>query len=80
LEIEKGEQVVVGVNAFKVKEDLELESLAADPAIEQNQRKRLAALRDERDDARIQELMGQLDTGCPRQRKFNAFDGDLCRE
>jgi methylmalonyl-CoA mutase, N-terminal domain len=61
LEIEKGEQVVVGVNAFKVKEDLELESLAADPAIEQNQRKRLAALKNERDDARIQELMGQLD-------------------
>jgi methylmalonyl-CoA mutase, N-terminal domain len=62
LEIEKGEQVVVGVNAFKVKEDLELESLAADPAIEQNQRKRLAALRNERDDARIHELMGQLDS------------------
>jgi methylmalonyl-CoA mutase, N-terminal domain len=62
LEIEKGEQVVVGVNAFKVKEDLELESLAADPAIEQNQRRRLAALRDERDDARIHDLMGQLDS------------------
>jgi methylmalonyl-CoA mutase, N-terminal domain len=61
LEIENSKQVVVGVNAFKVKEDMELESLAADPAIEQNQRARLAALRTERDDARIHELMAQLE-------------------
>jgi methylmalonyl-CoA mutase, N-terminal domain len=54
--------VVVGVNAFKVKEDMELESLASDPAIEQNQRARLAALRAERDGERVNELMGQLDT------------------
>jgi methylmalonyl-CoA mutase, N-terminal domain len=62
LEIEKGQEVVVGVNAFKVKEDLELESLAADPAIEQNQRARLATLRAERDGTRIHELMAQLET------------------
>ena len=34
--IENKEQLVVGVNSFQVKENLELESLAADPAIEQN--------------------------------------------
>jgi methylmalonyl-CoA mutase, N-terminal domain len=62
LAIEQGKEVVVGVNAFKVKEDMELESLASDPAIEQNQRARLAALRAERDGERVNELMGQLDT------------------
>jgi methylmalonyl-CoA mutase, N-terminal domain len=62
LEIERGEQVVVGVNSFKVKEELELTSLASDPAIEQNQRARLAALKAERDNARVNDLLGQLET------------------
>jgi methylmalonyl-CoA mutase N-terminal domain/subunit len=62
LGVENGEQVVVGVNAFQVKEDLELESLAVNPAIEQNQRAGLAALRAERDGARAIELLDQLDT------------------
>jgi len=62
LAIEKGDQVVVGVNAFQVKEDLELESLSVDPAIEQNQRDRLAALRAQRDSAKVNELLGNIDS------------------
>jgi methylmalonyl-CoA mutase, N-terminal domain len=62
LGIERGEEVVVGVNAFQVKENMELESLAVDPAIEQNQVARLTALREGRDRANANELLNQLDT------------------
>ncbi len=60
--IEKGEQVVVGVNAYQKEEHLELEGLAANPAIEQGQRASLAALRQERDAARVSELLGHLES------------------
>lgn len=60
--IEKKEQVVVGVNAFQVEEKMELEGLQANPAIEENQRARLATLRANRDAVRANELLSQLDT------------------
>jgi methylmalonyl-CoA mutase, N-terminal domain len=62
LAIEHGSQVVVGVNAFESKEDLQLESLAVDPAIEQNQRDRLSELRAGRDTGRVNDLLSHLDT------------------
>ena len=40
--VERGEQIVVGVNAFQVDEKIELERLKVDPAIELAQRQRLA--------------------------------------
>jgi methylmalonyl-CoA mutase N-terminal domain/subunit len=58
--VEKKEQVVVGVNAFQSEEKLELERLKVDPAIEANQRARLAQLRQHRDQAKAAELMGAL--------------------
>ncbi len=60
--IEKGEQVVVGVNAFQKEENLELEGLVVDPAIEQAQRASLAALRQERDAVRVNELLEKLES------------------
>lgn len=59
--VESNEQIVVGVNAFQVKENLELERVAVDPSIEQNARARLAELRAGRDAARVNELLGRLD-------------------
>ena len=59
--VESNEQVVVGVNAFQVKEELELERLAVDPSIEQSARARLAELRASRDAARVHELLTALD-------------------
>lgn len=59
--IESGEQVVVGVNAFQVQEELELERLSVDPSIEQNARARLAELRANRDTARVSELLTRLE-------------------
>ncbi len=60
--IERGEQVVVGVNRFQIEEKLELERLKVDPAIEIAQRQRLADLRARRDQARVQELLSHLET------------------
>ena len=59
--IERGEQVVVGVNQFQVDESLTLERLRVDPSIELGQRERLAALRADRDSAKVSELLSQLE-------------------
>ena len=59
--IERGEQVIVGLNEFQVEEQIDLEQLRVDPAIEQGQRARLAALREGRDQARVTELLGILE-------------------
>ncbi|HTP02790.1 MAG TPA: methylmalonyl-CoA mutase family protein [Anaerolineales bacterium] len=59
--IERGEQVIVGLNQFQVQEEITLERLRVDPAIEAAARERLAALRSKRDNARVAELRGQLD-------------------
>ena len=59
--IEHGEQVVVGVNQFQVKEEMTLERLKVDPAIEIGQRERLAALRANRDSAKVADLLNRLE-------------------
>jgi methylmalonyl-CoA mutase N-terminal domain/subunit len=58
--IEKKEQIVVGVNQFQVQEDMTLERLKVDPAIELGQRERLKALRETRDQRLVEELLGKL--------------------
>jgi methylmalonyl-CoA mutase, N-terminal domain len=58
--IERGEQVVVGVNQFTVEESLTLERLKVDPAIELGQRERLKKLRETRNQSIVDELLGKL--------------------
>jgi methylmalonyl-CoA mutase N-terminal domain/subunit len=60
--VENKEQIVVGVNAYQIEEQLDLEALRVDPAIEENQRARLKELREKRDNQRVNELLGQLDS------------------
>jgi methylmalonyl-CoA mutase N-terminal domain/subunit len=60
--IEKDEQIVVGVNRFQMEEALTLERLQVDPAIEDAARKHLAQLRAQRDNAKVGELRGRLET------------------
>ncbi len=60
--IEKGEQVVVGVNQFQIEEQITLERQSIDPAIEAAARARLAALREKRDPARVAELRARLES------------------
>ncbi len=60
--VERGEEIVVGVNAFQVEETVDLERLSVDPAIEAEQRLRLAELRERRDNGRTAELLAQVET------------------
>jgi methylmalonyl-CoA mutase, N-terminal domain len=53
---------VVGVNAFQVQEQIQLEQLKVDPTIEAGQRSRLAALRQRRDQTRAAELTARLES------------------
>lgn len=60
--VENKDQMVVGVNAFQVDEQTDLEGLKVDPAIEAQQRAKLAEIRGRRDNQRVQELLGHLET------------------
>jgi len=59
--VEKGEETVVGVNAFQTEEHLELERLQVDPAIEEGQLARLASVRSRRDASKASELLTRLE-------------------
>ncbi len=59
--LERGEEIVVGVNAFQTEGNIELERLRVDPTIESGQRKRLAVLRLQRDPNRVQDLLTRLE-------------------
>ena len=58
--IEKKEQIVVGVNQFSVDEDITLERLRVDPAIELGQKAKLRELRETRDQRLVEELLEKL--------------------
>ena len=58
--IERKEQIVVGVNAFEVKEERSLERLKVDPAIELAQKAKLKELRETRDQGLAEELLEKL--------------------
>lgn len=60
--VEKGEEVVVGVNDFQIEEQIELESLKVDPEVEGNQKQRLAELRQNRNNEKVNTLLSQLDS------------------
>ena len=60
--IEREEEIVVGVNKFQVDETIDIERLAVDPAIEQAQRAKLAKLRERRNEKKVIELRGRLET------------------
>lgn len=61
-EIESKEQIVVGVNSFTIDEELPIEKLRIDPAIEAAQREKLARIRASRDAAKANELLAQLES------------------
>jgi len=60
--VESGDEILVGVNAFQVDEEIALEQLKVDLAVEVSQRTRLEALRAGRDAGRVGELLGHLET------------------
>jgi methylmalonyl-CoA mutase, N-terminal domain len=58
--IERGEQVIVGLNQFQVDEKITLERLRVDPAIEMGQRSKLKELREKRDQKLVDRYLGKL--------------------
>jgi methylmalonyl-CoA mutase N-terminal domain/subunit len=65
--IEAGEQIVVGVNAYQADEEVRLETLRVDPAIEDRQRNRLEQLRKTRDDSTVQAVLKQIEAAAKSQ-------------
>jgi methylmalonyl-CoA mutase N-terminal domain/subunit len=64
-EVESGDRVVVGVNHFtEGSEKLEIETLKIDPAVEQRQVARMAAMRAERDDDLVRSSLAALTEAC----------------
>ncbi len=59
-EVEQGERVVVGVNAFEQEDDGGLDTLRIDPALEGKQVDRLQAHRARRDAAAVEAALGNL--------------------
>ena len=64
--IEKGEQLIVGVNTFQSDEKITLERLKVDPAIEQSQRNHLQVLRVQRDAGKVSQLLSRLENAASK--------------
>ena len=60
--VESGDQVIVGMNRFTVEEEQQVDILRVDPTIEAAQRELLAQLRANRDNDKVSELRGRLET------------------
>jgi len=59
-EVESGERIIVGVNAFQDKKEIEVPIQEIDPEIERVQAERLARVRAERDQKRVDEALEGL--------------------
>ncbi len=62
--IEEEDQIIVGLNAFHNEETAagQIDLLRVDPAIERSRREQMAQLRAERDNSKVQELLGRIET------------------
>ncbi|MFC7177223.1 acyl-CoA mutase large subunit family protein [Halosegnis marinus] len=63
-EIEAGERTIVGVNDYRVEEEPEADIEEVSEAEQERQRERLAALREERDDAAVEAALDDLRDAC----------------
>lgn len=61
-DIENGQEIVVGVNAYQVDKDLELEQLIVDPKIEYDAIQRLKVLKETRNNSKVNEILEILET------------------
>ena len=66
-DMEAGEEIVVGVNAFQIDEELDLDRLVVDPVVEKNAVERLKTLRKDRDQIKVSELLTRLEKAAHRE-------------
>jgi methylmalonyl-CoA mutase N-terminal domain/subunit len=59
-EVDAGERIVVGVNAFRLDDERDPELHRADPAVERRQSERLEATRARRDGTEVERTLGEL--------------------
>jgi methylmalonyl-CoA mutase N-terminal domain/subunit len=62
LEIERGERIIVGVNKFQIDEDKKPPLLRVNPEVEKTQVARLAEVKNNRDNTRVQDSLATLKT------------------
>jgi methylmalonyl-CoA mutase N-terminal domain/subunit len=60
LALERGEAHQVGVNLYQMEEEIELDLLSVDPALEVENKNRLKKLRKERDNSKVEGLLNDL--------------------
>jgi methylmalonyl-CoA mutase N-terminal domain/subunit len=87
--VENGAEIIVGMNNFQTNEKIEIERLKIDPAIEAQQKTRLAELRASRDDNRVKELKVRLESSARSDENLmplfiicvenNLTLGEICR-
>ncbi|MGZ8431479.1 MAG: acyl-CoA mutase large subunit family protein [Candidatus Deferrimicrobiaceae bacterium] len=63
-EIERKDQIIVGMNEFTIRESKPTSLLTVDPKIEKAQRQRLAALRKKRDSRAVRDALSVLEKAC----------------
>ena len=68
-EVERGERLVVGVNAFRADEDAQPETLRIEPAIERRQIERVQALRARRDGSAAHAALARLGADAAEERR-----------
>jgi len=61
-EVESHERVVVGVNRFRTDHEEPIPTLRVDPAVEEEQIKRVVALRSSRDSAKAEAAVGEVES------------------
>ena len=59
--VETGDETVVGVNRFQLEEEMTVQTLRIDPAVERAQVERLGALRQRRDSAAVEHALARLE-------------------
>lgn len=61
LAVEKGEEIIVGVNKFQMEEDLkQTQILKVDPELEKKQKERLKKLKERRDNEKVKKLLNKI--------------------
>ncbi len=59
--VERGEETVVGVNAYEIDEDTRPDLLTVDSEIQQRQQNRLASVREDRDDGAVEAALADVE-------------------
>jgi methylmalonyl-CoA mutase N-terminal domain/subunit len=79
-DVESGKQIVVGMNKYEVDEEPPTGLLKVDPAVEEQQKERLNALKDERDNAAVKEKLEKLKVACEGDENVMPYVLDAVKE